>query len=45
MRIADPAVNSPVISSFAQVLGFAEFGKRLVELRRSDPGFAALAAA
>src|SRR5262249_14725697 len=43
-RIADPAVNSPVISSFAQIQGFAEFGKRLVELRRSDKAFAALPA-
>ncbi len=43
-RIADPAVNSPVISSFAQVLGFADFSKRLIELRRTDKGFAALPA-
>src|SRR6478609_6629720 len=41
-RIADPAVNSPVISSFAQVDGFADFTKRLVELRKSDQAFAAL---
>src|SRR5215470_3885767 len=41
-RIADPAVNSPVIGSFAQIQGFADFGKRLVELRRSDKAFAAL---
>jgi oligopeptide transport system substrate-binding protein len=41
-RIADPAVNSPVISSFAQVQGFAEFGKRLVELRKGNKAFAAL---
>ena len=41
-RVADPAVNSPAISSFAQVRGFAEFGKRLVELRRADSEFAAL---
>ena len=43
-RVADPAVNSPVISSFAQVAGFAEFGKRLSELRKSEAGFAALPA-
>ena len=43
-RIADPAVNSPVISSFAQVLGFADFSKRLIELRRTDKAFAALSA-
>ncbi len=41
-RVADPAVNSPAISSFAQVRGFAEFGKRLAELRRADAAFAAL---
>ena len=41
-RIADPAVNSPVIGSFAQVLGFADFSKRLVERRRTDKAFAAL---
>ena len=29
-RLADPAVNSPVASTFADVLGFAAFGKRLV---------------
>jgi ABC-type transport system substrate-binding protein len=41
-RIADPAVNSPVISSFVQIEGFADFGKRLVELRKSDKAFVAL---
>jgi ABC-type transport system substrate-binding protein len=41
-RIADPAVNSPVIGSFAQIQGFADFSKRLAELRRSDRAFAAL---
>jgi len=41
-RIADPAVNSPVISSFAEVLGFSEFSKRLAELRKGDAAFAAL---
>ena len=30
--------------SFAQVLGFADFGKRLSELRRADTGFATLPA-
>ncbi len=43
-RIADPAVNSPVISSFAQIQGFADFSKRLAELRKSDQAFAALPA-
>jgi oligopeptide transport system substrate-binding protein len=41
-RIADPAVNSPVIGSFAQIAGFGDFSKQLVELRRSDKAFAAL---
>src|SRR6516165_4074802 len=40
-RIADPAVNSPVIGSFAQIEGFADFSKRLEALRRSDKAFAA----
>src|SRR5215475_14298312 len=43
-RIADPAVNSPVIGSFAQIQGFADFSRRLAELRRSDRAFAALPA-
>ena len=43
-RIADPAVNSPVIGSFAQIQGFADFSKRLAELRKSDQAFAALPA-
>jgi ABC-type transport system substrate-binding protein len=41
-RLADPAVNSPVAISFSPILGFADFGKRLAELRRTDAGFAAL---
>jgi oligopeptide transport system substrate-binding protein len=40
-RLADPAVNSPVFSSFADVLGFAAFSERLVE-KRKDAAFAAL---
>jgi ABC-type transport system substrate-binding protein len=44
MRIADPAVNSPIVSSFAQVEGFADFSKRLAELRKADPAFASLPA-
>jgi len=43
-RIADPAVNSPVISSFAEVLGFAAFSKRLAQQRAADAAFAALPA-
>jgi len=42
MRIADPAVNSPVIEPFGHVDGFADFSKRLDEARRDDPGLAAL---
>ena len=42
-RLADPAVNSPVVSSFAEVLGFAAFSKRLMEMRK-DATFAALPA-
>jgi ABC-type transport system substrate-binding protein len=41
-RLADPAVNSPVAGTFADVLGFAEFGKRLIDRRKADPVFAAL---
>jgi ABC-type transport system substrate-binding protein len=43
-RLADPAVNSPVAGTFADVLGFEDFGKRLAERRASDPAFAALPA-
>ena len=41
-RLADPAVNSPVAHTFADVLGFAAFGKRLAEQRKADPAFATL---
>jgi len=41
-RLADPAVNSPVANTFGDVLGFTAFRKRLGELRKSDPAFAAL---
>ena len=43
-RLADPAVNSPVASTFADVLGFTDFAKRLTERRKADPGFATLPA-
>lgn len=43
-RVADPGLNSPAISSFAQISGLADFGKRLTELRRTDAAFAALPA-
>ena len=35
MRVADPAVNSPAMEPFSNVLGFTEFGARLKE-RRED---------
>ena len=44
-RLADPAVNSPVASTFADVLGFTEFSKRLVELRKADVEIRELAGA
>src|SRR5262249_8399814 len=43
-RLADPAVNSPVAGTFADVLGFEDFGKRLADLRKSDPAVLALPA-
>ena len=43
-RLADPAVNSPVASTFADVLGFTDFAKRLAERRKADPAFATLPA-
>ena len=42
MRIADPAVTSPVIATFAKIEGFREFSERLLGLRAEDPGFAEL---
>jgi ABC-type transport system substrate-binding protein len=42
MRIADPAVNSPVIEPFSNLVGFREFSQRLVERREGEPGFAEL---
>jgi len=41
-RLVDPAVNSPAASTFADVLGVSEFTKRLSEMRKADPQFAAL---
>lgn len=40
-RIADPAVGSPVIDTFARLHGFRAFSDRL-QAAREDPGFAAL---
>lgn len=41
-RLGDPKINSPVAGTFADVLGFRAFGKRLAERRSADPTFAAL---
>ncbi len=43
-RIADPAVNSPVIEPFRVLAGFAEFGEALAARRKDDAEFAALPA-
>jgi ABC-type transport system substrate-binding protein len=40
MRIADPAIASPVVATFAKIEGFREFSDRLTALREGDPGFA-----
>ena len=42
MRIADPKVGSPVIETFAKIVGLRAFGERLAKLRESEAGFAAL---
>ncbi|MFP8874111.1 MAG: ABC transporter substrate-binding protein [Myxococcota bacterium] len=42
MRIADPAVNSPVVEPFSRIEGFSDFRTRLQELRSEEPEFAAL---
>lgn len=39
MRLADPKVNSPIKSSLVSIAGFAAFGERLEELRKTDPDF------
>ncbi len=39
MRIADPAVNSPVIGNFQKLVGLAAFSERLETLRQADPTF------
>ncbi len=40
-RIADPAIASPVSEPFSNILGFADFGRRLTERRDAEEGFAA----
>lgn len=42
MRIADPAVSSPVREPFSNLEGFQAFGERLSERREADASFAAL---
>lgn len=42
MRIADPAVNSPVIDPFSNVRGFRDFARSLRERRKQDAAFASL---
>jgi len=42
MRIADPAVTSPVIATFAKIEGLREFSERLQALRDENPEFGAL---
>jgi len=41
-RIADPAVGSPVLVTFAKIRGLQAFGERLAKRRADEPGFAAL---
>ena len=41
-RLADPAVNSPVIENFTRISGFREFSQRLQQRREADPSFATL---
>lgn len=43
-RLADPAVGSPVVDTFAKLDGFHAFAERLQALRDADPVFAALRA-
>jgi len=42
MRLADPAVNSPVAEPMSNIRGFADFSRRLVEARDADADFGAL---
>ncbi len=42
MRIADPDVNSPVVTTFWKIVGMREFGERLARRREGSPDFAAL---
>jgi len=42
LRIADPAVNSPVLVPLSKISGLAAFGERLQKLRDEEPGFSSL---
>jgi len=42
MRLVDPDVNSPVVTTFWKIRGMKAFGERLRERREADPAFAAL---
>jgi ABC-type transport system substrate-binding protein len=42
MRIADPAVASPVVTTFWKIRGMKEFGVRLEQRREAESDFAAL---
>jgi len=42
MRVADPAVTSPVVQSLSAIVGLRAFGQALAERREADAGFAAL---
>lgn len=41
MRLADPAVGSPVVEPFSNIEGFADFGRALAERREAEPAFEA----
>jgi len=41
MRLADPAVNSPVAPTFVRIVGFVGFAERLDGMRKADADFAA----
>jgi len=41
MRLADPEINSPVVPTFARVVGFTDFSERLAAQRKADPALAA----
>lgn len=42
MRIADPALTSPVLEPFSNIEGFKEFNLELIQRRKDDKSFSAL---